>query len=147
MKGNPATIRRMTVRDIDAVMAIDQKITGRPHAAYWESKAAAFIAGEPDACLVAEDAGGRVVGFLLGGTRGWSYGVERHGWLEVMGVDPDAQGKGVSRMLLDALVAYLRGVGVTSIQTVVDWNDGGLVDYFRANGFERGELVSLVKEI
>jgi ribosomal protein S18 acetylase RimI-like enzyme len=136
MKGTAVTIRRMTVRDIDAVMRIDETITGVPHAAYWESKAAAFIAKEPDTCLVAEDANGRIVGFVLAGTRGWAYGVE-----------PAAQGMGVSTMLLDAAVARLRDVGVTSIQTVVDWNDGALVDYFRANGFECGDLVNLVKEI
>jgi len=35
------TIRKMTVRDIDAVLAIDEKITGKPHAAYYEAKVAA----------------------------------------------------------------------------------------------------------
>jgi hypothetical protein len=28
---------------------------------------------------------------------------------------------------------------------MVNWNDGDLIDYFSANGFERGEYVNLVK--
>jgi len=147
MKGAQITIRRMTVRDIDAVMRIDEKITSRPHAAFLESAAAEYVAHEPQACLVAEDRDGRVVGFLLAGTRGWAYGVERYGWLDAIGVEPDAQGQGVSRLLLDELAVYLKGIGIRSVQTIVDWNDGGLVDYFRANGFERAEFVNLVKEI
>jgi ribosomal protein S18 acetylase RimI-like enzyme len=147
MKETGVTVRRMTVRDIDAVMRIDEKITSRPHAAFLESAAAEYVAHEPQACLVAEDRDGRVVGFLLAGTRGWAYGVERYGWLDAIGVEPEAQGLGVSRMLLDELAAYLKSIGIGSVQTIVDWNDGGLVDYFRANGFERAEFVNLVKEI
>jgi flavin-dependent dehydrogenase/ribosomal protein S18 acetylase RimI-like enzyme len=147
MRGTTTRVRRMTVRDIDAVMRIDEKITGQPHAVFFESTAAESIAREPQACLIAEDRDGRVIGFLLAGTRGWAYGVERYGWLDAIGVDPDAQGQGISRMLLDELVTYLKGIGVKSLQTIVNWNDGGLVDYFRANGFERAEFVNLVKEI
>jgi flavin-dependent dehydrogenase/ribosomal protein S18 acetylase RimI-like enzyme len=147
MRGKQVTVRRMTVRDIDAIMRIDEQITGEPHAAFLESAAAEYIARESQACLVAEDRDGRVIGFLLAGTRGWAYGVERYGWLDAIGVEPGAQGQGVSRMLLDELVAYLKGIGVKSVQTMVNWNDGGLVDYFRANGFERAEFVNLVKEI
>jgi ribosomal protein S18 acetylase RimI-like enzyme len=87
------------------------------------------------------------VGFVLAGVRGWAYGVERHGWVEVIGVAPEWQGRGVSKELLDALIAYFRRAGVASVQTVVNWNQGDLVDFFRSNGFERGEFVNLVKEL
>ena len=147
MRGAAVTVRRMTARDIDAIMRIDEEITGLPHAAYYESRAASFLATHPDACLVAEDGAGAAVGFVLAGVRGWAYGVERHGWVEVIGVAPPWQGKGVSKALLDALLAYFRRVGVASVQTVVNWNNGDLVDFFRSNGFERGEYVNLVKEL
>ena len=39
------------------------------------------------------------------------------------------------------------GGAFSQVQTIVNWNDGSLVDYFRSNGFERGEYVNLVKEI
>jgi ribosomal protein S18 acetylase RimI-like enzyme len=140
------TLRRMTVRDIDQVLRLDEKITGKPHAAYYETKAAAYIARAPDYCLVAEHRD-RVVGFVLGDVRGWEFATELSGWLEIIGVDPDYHGQGVSRALLDELCERFRRAGVRVVNTMVNWNDGDLIDYFRANGFDPGEYVNLVKRL
>ena len=137
-------VRRMTVRDIDQVLRIDEKITGKPHAAYYESKAAAYISRAPEYCLVAEHRD-RVVGFVLGDVRGWEFASALSGWLEIIGVDPDYHGQGVSRALMDELFEKFRRAGVAVVNTMVNWNDGDLIDYFRANGFDRGEYVNLVK--
>jgi flavin-dependent dehydrogenase/ribosomal protein S18 acetylase RimI-like enzyme len=138
------TVRNMTVRDIDEVLRIDEKITGKPHAAYYESKAAAYIGRSPDYCLVAQHRD-RLVGFVLGDVRGWEFAAELSGWLEIIGVEPEYQGRGVSRALMNELCARFHKAGVTVVNTMVNWNDGDLIDYFRANGFERGEYVNLVK--
>jgi flavin-dependent dehydrogenase/ribosomal protein S18 acetylase RimI-like enzyme len=137
-------VRRMTVRDIDQVLRLDEKITGKPHAAYYESKAAAYISRAPEYCLVAEHRD-RVVGFVLGDVRGWEFATELSGWLEIIGVDPDYHGQGVSRALMDELFEKFHRAGVQVVNTMVNWNDGDLIDYFRANGFDRGEYVNLVK--
>jgi flavin-dependent dehydrogenase/ribosomal protein S18 acetylase RimI-like enzyme len=137
-------IRNMTVRDIDEVLRIDEKITGKPHAAYYESKAASYISRGPEYCLVAEHRG-RVVGFVLGDVRGWEFAAELSGWMEIIGVDPDYHGQGVSRALMNELFARFKRANVTVVNTMINWNDGDLIDYFRANGFERGEYVNLVK--
>ena len=139
-------VRQMNVRDIDGVLRIDEKITGRPHEAYYESQCEAYIKRAPDTCLVAEHRG-HVVGFVLGDVRGWEFGAKLAGWLEVLGVDPAYRGRGVSRMLMDALFAAFRRAGVAVVNTMVDWNDGELIDYFRAQGFERGEYVNLVRQL
>ena len=139
-------IRNMTVRDIDEVLRIDEKITGRPHAAYYETKAASYISRGPDYCLIAEHRD-RVVGFVLGDVRGWEFAAELSGWLEIIGVDPDYHGQGVSRALMNELFARFKRAGVKLVNTMVNWNDGDLIDYFSANGFARGEYVNLVKNL
>ncbi|MGA9995674.1 MAG: GNAT family N-acetyltransferase [Pyrinomonadaceae bacterium] len=139
-------VRQMTERDIDGVLRIDERITGLPHAAYYESKAAANIARAPEYCLVAER-GGQIVGFVLGNIHGWEFGTELTGWLEIIGVDPQLHGQGISRALMDELCARFRRHGIHLINTMVNWNDGDLIDYFSANGFERGEYVNLVKRL
>jgi flavin-dependent dehydrogenase/ribosomal protein S18 acetylase RimI-like enzyme len=138
------TIRNMTVRDIDEVLRIDEKITGKPHEAYYESKAASYISRGPEYCLVAEHRD-HVIGFVLGDVRGWEFAAELSGWLEIIGVDPEYHGQGVSRALMEELSRRFKRAGVTVVNTMVNWNDGSLIDYFRANGFERGEYVNLVK--
>ena len=139
-------VRRMTVRDIDEVLRIDEKITGKPHSAYYQSKAAAYIARAPEYCLVAEHRD-RVIGFVLGDVRGWEFAAELSGWLEIIGIDPDYHGQGVSRALMDRLCESFRKAGVQIVNTMVNWNDGDLIDYFQANGFNRGEYVNLVKRL
>ena len=140
------SIRKMTVRDIDEVLRIDEKITGKPHAAYYESKADAYISRAPEYCLVAQHRD-RVVGFVLGDVRGWEFAAELSGWMEIIGVDPDYHGQGVSRALMNELFTRFKRAGVTVVNTMVNWNDGDLIDYFSANGFQRGEYVNLVKNL
>jgi len=140
------SVRNMTVRDIDEVLRIDEKITGKPHAPYYESKVASYISRGPDYCLVAEHRN-HVVAFVLGDVRGWEFAAELSGWLEIIGVDPEYHGQGVSRTLMNELFARLKRAGVTIVNTMVNWNDGDLIDYFSANGFERGEYVNLVKTL
>jgi flavin-dependent dehydrogenase/ribosomal protein S18 acetylase RimI-like enzyme len=140
------TVRQMTERDIDEMMRIDEKITGLPHSAYYQSKAAAYIKRAPESCLVALQRD-RVVGFVLGDVRGWEFATELSGWLEIIGIDPEHQGQGISRALMDELCARFRRAGVRVINTMVNWNDGDLIDYFRANGFNPGEYVNLVKPL
>lgn len=139
-------IRPLNVRDIDALMKIDEKITGKPHTSFWESKVASYLEREPGACLAAvvDD---RVVGFILGDIRGWEFAIPLTGWIEVIGVDKDYQGKGIGRALIDALIEYFRQNNIEFVQAMINWNDGDLIDYLRSMGFERGEYINLLKKL
>ena len=90
---------------------------------------------------------GTVVGFLLGDIRGWDFGVPLSGWLEILGVDPYWQGKGIGKKLTQAFLEYCKGNGIESVQTMVNWNEGDLIDYFRALGFKRSEYLNLQKKL
>jgi flavin-dependent dehydrogenase/ribosomal protein S18 acetylase RimI-like enzyme len=140
------SVRRMTVGDIDDVLRLTEAITDKPHAAYYASLCDAYVKRSPDTCLVAE-AQGRVVGFLLAEVRGWEFATKLSGWLEVVGVDPAHQSRGVSRALLEELFASFRRAHVSVVNTMVNWNDGDLIDYFRANGFKRGDYLNLVRSL
>ena len=141
--GKRVEVRALIPRDIEAVMQIDEKIKRRPTAnAYWESKLADFMERDPNACLAAVD-DGRVVGFILGEIRGWEVRMERSGWIEVLGVDPGSQGRGIGRQLVEALLEYFRQSGVEHVDTLLNWNDTDLVEYFRSVGFHRGDFVHL----
>jgi ribosomal protein S18 acetylase RimI-like enzyme len=59
--------------------------------------------------LVAEDAGA-IVGCVLVKARGTT------GYFGMLSVEPDAQGKGLSRRLIDALEAFLRARGCQQIE-------------------------------
>lgn len=138
------TVRRMRTQDAEDVLRINEMITGRPHEAQWESRIIEHVSGNPLGCLVAES-GGRIVGFILGAIRGWEFGIPKTGWIEIVGVDPYFHGKGIARILIEKLHVYFRNHNVERVMTMVNWNDGGLVSFFRAVGFERSEFIILEK--
>jgi ribosomal protein S18 acetylase RimI-like enzyme len=140
------TVRRMRTQDAEAVLRINEKITGTPHEAQWESKIIDHLSGNPLGCLVAE-AGEKVVGFIFGDIRGWEFAIPKSGWIEIVGVDPEYHGKGVARALIEKLHVYFRNHNVERVMTMVNWNDGGLVSFFRTLGFERSEFIILDKDV
>lgn len=138
------TVRRMTRQDTDAVLKINEKITGRPHEAQWESRLIDLLARNPLGCLTAE-IDGKVCGFVLGDIRGWEFAIPKSGWVEIVGVDPDFQGRGVARALIEKLGVFFRNHNVEQVLTMVNWNDAGLVGFFRTLGFERSDFIVLEK--
>ncbi|MBI5419144.1 MAG: GNAT family N-acetyltransferase, partial [Deltaproteobacteria bacterium] len=138
------TVRRMHTQDTDAVLRINEKIIGRPHEAQWESRIIDSLTRNPLGCLVAESEG-KIVGFILGDIRGWEFAIPKSGWIEIVGVDPEYQGRGVARVLIEKLGMYFRNHNVDRIMTMVNWNDVDLVGFFRALGFERSEFIILEK--
>ncbi|MBI4596673.1 MAG: GNAT family N-acetyltransferase [Candidatus Tectomicrobia bacterium] len=139
-------VRQLLPSDINSVIEIDKKITEKQNEGYWEAKLANYLSREPGACFAALD-GDRVIGFVLGDIRGWEYAVPFSGWLEVIGVDPEYRGLQVGKLLIDTLFAYFQSKEVKAVHTMVNWNEGDLVDYFRAHGFERGEYINLTKKL
>ncbi|HJX14321.1 MAG TPA: GNAT family N-acetyltransferase [Candidatus Deferrimicrobiaceae bacterium] len=140
------TVRRMRTQDAEAVLRIDEKITGRPHEAQWEARIIDHVTGNPLGCLVAE-ADGKIVGFILGEIRGWEFAIPKSGWIEIVGVDPEFQGRGVAKALIEKLNVYFQNHNVEKVRLMVNWNDGGLVSFFRAVGFERSEFIILEKGV
>jgi ribosomal protein S18 acetylase RimI-like enzyme len=138
------TVRRMRTQDAENVLRIDEKITGTPNEAQWESRIIDQMTRNPLGCLVAE-AEGKVVGFIFGEIRGWEFAIPKSGWIEIVGVDPEYHGKGVARALIEKLHVYFRNHNVERVMTMVNWNDPGLVSFFRAVGFERSEFIILEK--
>lgn len=138
-------VRRMRNQDAEAILRIDEKITGRPHEAQWQSRIIHNLSRNPLGCLVAEHEG-KIAGFIFGDIRGWEFGIPKSGFIEIVGVDPEYQGKGVARALIEKLHVYFRDQNVEKVMVMVDWNEGGLVGFFRALGFERSNFIILEKE-
>jgi ribosomal protein S18 acetylase RimI-like enzyme len=136
-------IRAMKNDDLQAIVDIDTKVLGRSRSEYWEMKLELADKRSPLASLVAE-AEGKVVGFILGDASGWEYGIpESVGWIDTIGIHPDYQRKGVARALMNEIIANLKKVGVNTIYTFVNWRDWGLLQFFDAMGFTKGDMINL----
>jgi ribosomal protein S18 acetylase RimI-like enzyme len=140
-------IRRLKKEDLEAIVKIDEKVLGENRKDYWKRKLELMTNKSSEASLVAE-AEGKIVGFILGDVSGWEFGVpETIGWIDTIGIDPDYQKKGVATALAHELVKILEALGVKTIYTLVNWNDWDLLQFFRAVGFTRGDMLNLELKI
>jgi len=140
-------IRPLDELDITAIVGIDEKIGGRYRPEVWERRIGYYLRRDPDSCVVAES-GSRVVGFMLGEIRSGEFGLEEPtGWIEVLGVDPDARGRSVGRRMAEAMLEYFRTQGAHSVRTLVDDDRAELSGFFSSLGFEPASLRPFVRTL
>lgn len=141
------TVRPVTELDLEGITRIDERITGRYRPEIWEERVAYYLRRDAEASRVAET-DGRVIGFMLGEVRGGEFGLEEAtGWLDFMGVDPDARAKGVGRRLADALLGHFRSRGAAVARTLVRNEDDRIIGFVRALGFTPAPITSLEKRL
>ncbi|RMG92296.1 MAG: GNAT family N-acetyltransferase [Candidatus Dadabacteria bacterium] len=143
--GLEVTVRLMRPEDLDAVVAIDERITGNRRDEYYRHRfeVAGLKEAQINASLVAE-ADGRIVGFLMGTLFFGEFGIpENSAVVDTLGVDPAFQDRGVGGALFDQFRANMRAAGVERIYTLVDWKDFGLLKFFGHMGFVPSQRLSL----
>ena len=149
---NESTIkfRLMKADDFDAVVAIDGKVLNAPRPEYYEMKFEKLFRSKDylPVSLVAEEADGTVVGFVMGELYLGQYGIfQEEATLDTIGVDPSYQHQGIGEQLINEFVDHLKKVGVEKINTLVDWNDSKLIHFFSANQFSPSKTINLERRL
>lgn len=140
MSTHPATatltVRKLRPADLEAVIALDAKITGRRREEFFQLKLRQALEDTGIQLSLAADAGGMLRGFLLARVYYGEFGqLERAAVLETLGVHPDFRGQGIGAALIDQLYMNLRGLGITRLDTLVDWTSQDLLAFFAHEGF------------
>ncbi len=138
-------IRSMTELDIEGIIKIDERVTGKYRPDVWEKRLTYYIRRDPDASQIAT-VGGKIVGFMMGEVRGGEFGLEEPtGWVEHFGVDPAERGKDIGRKLIEALFVYFRQRGAQVVRTVVSSEQQDIAKFLAAVGFAGSSLSILEK--
>jgi len=143
-------IRLMKADDFDAVVGIDEKISKASRPDYYQMKFERLVQSKDylPTSLVAEDQGGKVVGFVMGELYIGEYGISQEkATLDTIGVDPDYQHKGIGKRLINEFIDHLMTLGVKKINTLVNWNDSKLIQFFSANQFTLSGTINLERNI
>jgi len=129
-------IRPLAREDLDAVVAIDAAIEGRPRRSYFERRLkAALQQPKLHAQFAATDSAG-LAGYILARVLEGEFGrTEPAVRLEVVGVRHDAQGSGVGHRLFDALCEWARRHEIEDVRTQAAWNDHAMLRWLDAVGF------------
>jgi len=149
-----ANIRLLRNEDVEDILDIaeriekERKFESTDIVEYLKDTATYHIQhGDPLMNLGAE-IDGKLAGFVIADTRLYEFGRgEKTGWIVALGVDPRYQGRGIGQKLWDTLLSHFKRKGVKKVRTLVDWYEGGLISYFKSQGFDILNMIPLEKEI
>jgi len=130
------TLRPFLPGDLDRVSGIESRIVGHSRKGLLE-KRLALSASSPERFLscVAEE-GGIPVGYGFARLAGNEPGVEdRIAVLDILGVDPAFQGKGIGKALIAGIEEKLRAREFRTLRTEVVWTNHEMVRFFSSMGF------------
>lgn len=145
-------IRPAEDRDLDQVVALDERITGIKKRDYINDLFERYRARRPEQRFfyVAGSSAlpdGKVTGFVIGEIRAWEFGSEPCGWVFAISVDPDAREDGVGAALLDRICQSFQEAGVTRLRTMISRNNHLLMSFFRSRGLMAGPYLQLEMDL
>ena len=138
----------MVRSDLDGILAIDRRITGRDRAAYFTRKfTEAMDESGVRVSLVAE-LDGRICGFIMARVEFGEFGsLEPEAVIDTIGVDASRSHKGVGSALMSQLMTNLQGLRVERVRTEVEWNHFGLLSFLDRMGFRPGRRLALRRTV
>lgn len=129
-------LRSLHRDDLDRVCGIESRITGHSRRGFLEKRFAA-AAESPDgfiACAAARD--GKLAGYAIARIQEGEFGAPGAvAALDVVGIDPDAQGRGIGKALLAEMERRMKDRGIETLRTQVDWENPAMIRFFSSTGF------------
>lgn len=141
-------VRTMSETDLEAVVAIDARATGRRRPRYFQLmlQRATKQAGL-QVSLVAE-LEGRTAGFLIASLYYGEYGVmEPSASIDAISVDPASRGRQVGHALMRQLRLNLGALHISTLRTEVSWDDSDLMAFFKREGFVPAPRLCLERKL
>jgi ribosomal protein S18 acetylase RimI-like enzyme len=144
-RGEPKIkIRPMEPEDIDSVLAIDRKITGVRRAITYTELITGDLGGVLGLSFVAE-VDGLVAGFVLARRAYVGEPATEVGLIQILGVDPDYQRRGIATQMVNALLDTCQAKQLSAVRIMVNERDSQLRSLFEHLGFRRGKLIDYTK--
>jgi len=148
MSRTTVTVRPVELSDQDAIVQIDEKLSGQTRKDYWQQRLEIASLRPPWMSLVAET-DGRLVGFLFGWVGESEFGIARRtGWVDLIGVDLPYRGRGVAHALLRRFVDSGRELrAIERVATLIDLGQADVPEFFTRMGFHRGPMIHMEREV
>ena len=129
-------LRSLHRDDLDRVSGIESRITGHSRKGFLERRFAA-AAESPDgfiACAAVRD--GKLAGYAIARIQEGEFGTpDAVAVLDVLGIDPDVQGKGIGKAVIVEIERRMKARGIGTLRTQVDWGNPGMIRFFSSAGF------------
>ena len=139
-------IRQMRSEDVEGILAIEREATGSHRAVTYAPVPDSCIGGEVDTSIVVE-VGNKIVGFVLGRIVGSPTELRDVAWIELIGIHPEYQRKGIGKKMIEAWKERCRKKGIRKLHIMINWRDWWLLSFFESIGFSRGDLIDFQLEL
>ncbi len=137
-------VRGLRPEDLEAVIALDTKNTGRRREEFFKLKLQQNLAESGIKVSLAAELDGCFCGFLLARVYYGEFGSpEPVAVLDMLDVNPDFRRQGVGTSLMRQLCKNLTGLGVSCLHTEVSWDDPALLAFFHRQRFRLANRICL----
>lgn len=141
-------LRTLKAGDLDDIVRIDQKVSGRRREAYIRELFDEAMNDSAVRVSLVACVDGIAAGFVMARTDFGDYGrAQPVAVLDTIGVDPDYAHRGVGHALLSQLFANLEALRVERVETMVTRENFGLLGFFYDAGFEQSQRLSFDKRV
>lgn len=148
MSRTDVIVRAVEPSDVDAIVRIDEKLTGHTRKDYWRQRVDIAGLRPPWMSLVAET-DGRLVGFLFGWVGESEFGIARRtGWVDLIGVDPPYRGRGIGHALVTRFADSGRELrAIEKVATLIDLAQADVREFFVRLGFHHGPMIQMEHDV
>ena len=147
-KTGAIVLRALRPDDLDAVVAIDARLTGRPRRMFFEKRLDAALAAPAGFVTAAIEEDGGLSGYAIARVNNGEFDDKvTLAVLDVIGIEPGHEHHHLGTRLVEGLVAGLRTRGIGELRTQVDWQNQNLMHFFTATGFRLAPSQVLERQI
>jgi GNAT superfamily N-acetyltransferase len=139
------SIRRMNQFDIDAVLALDRKISEERSLLTEQDIVASQFGGSLGLNFVAQ-IDSKVVGFIMSRLAYLMIPFTEVCIIQGMVTDPAYQGSGIGSRLVASLLDYCHAEGINTIRALVPERDKKLQHFIEVQGFQRSNIINYDKK-
>ncbi len=148
LSSDKVLVRSMEEADLNSIIKIDRKTTGKDRSAYYKRKQDEVLNQSGVRVSLIAELEGFVVGFIMARVDFGEFGrTSAEAVMDALAVDPDYQGNGVGQALMAKLMANLAILQVDNVRTEIDWNDTGLLAYLDTTGFAPVQTLVLSRKL
>lgn len=140
-------IRKATMRDLEAIVLIDQQVSGIEKTTYWKETLELCRRQKGKAFFLVAQQDRTIVGFIVGEIRAWEFGSPACGWVHAIAVTQAQRLEGVGSALLDGLCEGFRQAGIPRVRTMVARQNHELLSFFRSQGMMAGPFLQLELDV
>ncbi len=141
-------IRSMTADDLDAIVRIDKRLTGRDRRNYYQRKLENVMSSSAVRVSLVAEIDGAAAGYVMARVDYGEFGTfEPVAIIDTIGVDPGYGRLGIGHALMSQLMANLSNLLIETVRTELTWDNFSLLDFLKKTGFTPSQRLVLTKRI